>query len=225
MIIAGDMPNKLRKSITMIELVVAIAVFSIIMLIILDSFIKVINYNRLAAQNQSIQDHSEFIFQLLSREIRLAKINYSGNCNNFYSDKSGSNRVAHNQIYGVATVNARQAMFFENVNGECVMINHDLDPDNNNAKRLRITRCAHAGGTKCQNGADITANQKVAWVTPLDISVEAMTASATNFYNESTPSRHTPATVNYYIKLKSQIWDPPEVELSNFITARNAEQF
>lgn len=210
----------------MIELVVAIAVFSVIMLIILDSFIKVINYSRLATQNQSVQDHSEFIFQLLTREIRMAKINYAGSCNNFYAIKnSGTNPLPLNQIYGVSSLAGRQTIFFENVNGECVMIYHDLDIANNNAKRLRITRCAHAVGTKCQTAPDITANEKSAWVTPLDISVETMTASSTNFYNEIAPARHTPATVNYYIKLKSQIWDPPELELSNFITARNGEQF
>jgi hypothetical protein len=53
------------------------------------------------------------------------------------------------------------------------------------------------------------------------------TARASDFSNlaASEGDRHRPASVSYYIKLRSFIWQPPEIEFTNFITARNGEQF
>ncbi len=219
MITVGVMKNKLKKAITMIELLIAMVLFIIVMLIVLDSFIKVINYNRRAVQNQALQDHSEFLFQMLGREIRFAKINYANNCLSFNA-KSEFNSRTFNQVYAVGEpVGSNKPLLFENANNECVAIYQAVDPALN-INRLGIIRCAYEG-VDCSNDN----NWREAYITPADLIVEQFDVSVTNFSNSAQSSRHTPASVHYYLKLKSAIWDNTAIELDNFITARNAEQF
>lgn len=213
----GGTKNK-RNAFTMIELLVGVAIFSIIMLIILQSFLKVIEYNRKAVQNQGIQDHSEYIFQLMSREIQMAKINYSGDCNAFYTANSPTAIVVNNQIYATSTdVSGNVHLSFQNAYDECVHYYTANDGNSiygTNIKRIKVDR-------KLPSEATV----RSAWVTPRDITVLKFTISSTKFYDENNVDRHHPSTVNYYIKLRSTIWAPPEMEFTNFITARNAEQF
>lgn len=214
------------RAFTMIELLIAITVFSIVILIVLQSFVKVIDYNRKAIQNQGIQDHAEFIFQLMTREIRTAKINYSDNCHSFYNnfDLTNTDYVKTNQIYSIATVSSAPAIFFENANSECVAFYIQSDAAANNIKRLRVARCAHQNNpNRCAGPTNLSQ----AYVTPQDIEVLKFTARASDFSNlaASEGDRHRPASVSYYIKLRSFIWQPPEIEFTNFITARNGEQF
>lgn len=214
------------RAFTMIELLIAITVFSIVILIVLQSFVKVIDYNRKAIQNQGIQDHAEFIFQLMTREIRTAKINYSDNCHSFYNnfDLTSTDYVKTNQIYSIATVSSAPAIFFENANSECVAFYVQSDAAANNIKRLRVARCAHQNNpNRCAGPTNLSQ----AYVTPQDIEVLKFTARASDFSNlaASEGDRHRPASVSYYIKLRSFIWQPPEIEFTNFITARNGEQF
>lgn len=201
----------------MIELMIAMVLFIIVMLIVLDSFVKVINYNRRAVQNQALQDHSEFLFQMLSREIRFAKINYSGKCNGF-NNNFGS--TTFNQVYSLGTNDAsdssKKVLLFENANNECVALSRDLSKPS-----LVITRCAYSDTINCYQ----VENWRIANITPTDLIVEQFDVSVTNFANSAQSSRHTPASVHYYLRLKSAIWDNTAVELDNFITARNAEQF
>jgi type II secretory pathway pseudopilin PulG len=208
----------------MIELLIGIAIFSIVILIALEAFTKVINYNRKAAQNQGIQDHAEFIFQVMSREIRTAKINYSDNCKGFYNLFDSAHPVGPNQVYSVGDTGVSTPLpviFFENANSECVAIGLKVDASAGNIKRLSVARCAHQNSNRCNNPS----NKREAYVTPQDIEVLKFTARATNFSNLSDADRHRPGTISYYMKLKSFIWDPPEIEFTNFITARNGEQF
>lgn len=214
------------RAFTMIELLIALTVFSIVILIVLQSFVKVIDYNRKAIQNQGIQDHAEFIFQLMTREIRTAKINYSDNCHSFYNnfDLTSADYVKTNQIYSIATVSSAPAIFFENANSECVAFYLQADAAANNIKRLRVARCAHQNNpNRCAGPTNLSQ----AYVTPQDIEVLKFTARASDFSNlaASEGDRHRPASVSYYIKLRSFIWQPPEIEFTNFITARNGEQF
>mgnify|MGYP003563090920 FL=1 len=214
------------RAFTMIELLIAITVFSIVILIVLQSFVKVIDYNRKAIQNQGIQDHAEFIFQLMTREIRTAKINYSDNCHSFYNnfDLTSTDYVKTNQIYSIATVSSAPAIFFENANSECVAFYIQSDAAANNIKRLRVARCAHQNNpNRCAGPTNLSQ----AYVTPQDIEVLKFTARASDFSNlaASEGDRHRPASVSYYIKLRSFIWQPPEIEFTNFITARNGAQF
>lgn len=214
------------RAFTMIELLIALTVFSIVILIVLQSFVKVIDYNRKAIQNQGIQDHAEFIFQLMTREIRTAKINYSDNCHSFYNnfDLTSTDYVKANQIYSIATVSSAPAIFFENANSECVAFYIQSDAAANNIKRLRVARCAHQNNpNRCAGPTNLSQ----AYVTPQDIEVLKFTARASDFSNlaASEGDRHRPASVSYYIKLRSFIWQPPEIEFTNFITARNGEQF
>lgn len=214
------------RAFTMIELLIALTVFSIVILIVLQSFVKVIDYNRKAIQSQGIQDHAEFIFQLMTREIRTAKINYSDNCHSFYNnfDLTSTDYVKTNQIYSIATVSSAPAIFFENANSECVAFYLQADAAANNIKRLRVARCAHQNNpNRCAGPTNLSQ----AYVTPQDIEVLKFTARASDFSNlaASEGDRHRPASVSYYIKLRSFIWQPPEIEFTNFITARNGEQF
>jgi len=223
--------NNLKKAVTMLELVLAMALFSVIMMIVLDSFIKVINYNRQSVQNQGIQDHAEFLFQLMGREIRFAKINYSANCATFYKATVGSgNGVATNQVYKVYTTQSQAEswpqLMFENANGECVRY---FIAEDNGISRLKIQRYDYDADNDdiidTLVTSEVADDIQEAWVTPIDMDILALNMDASDFYDSSTPNRHTPASVHYHLKLKSNIWDSPEIVLDNFITSRSAEQF
>lgn len=225
MITAGVIKKSRSRAFTMIELLIGIAIFSIVILIALEAFMKVVNYNRKAAQNQGIQDHAEFIFQLMSRELRTAKINYTDNCKGFFNLFDAANALGPNQIYSVGNtggVTPLPVIFFENATNECVAIALRIDAAANNIKRLKVSRCAHQNNpARCGQ----LSNHREAFITPQDIEVLKFTAQSTDFSNLNTPDRHRPASLSYYIKLRSYIWEPPEMEFTNFITARNGEQF
>ncbi|OGN33107.1 MAG: hypothetical protein A3I39_02165 [Candidatus Yanofskybacteria bacterium RIFCSPLOWO2_02_FULL_47_9b] len=68
---------------TIVELLVTALVFSIMMVAVSSIFIQIINDERRAFAAQAIQENGQFILELMSREIRVSKIENqdASNCN------------------------------------------------------------------------------------------------------------------------------------------------
>ena len=234
--------KKQPAGVTLIELTIAISIFSIVMMIALDSFLNVLKFNREAVQKQAIQDHTEFLFSLMSREIRMARINYLdslADCTAYFNslgsvfDSSGSNKaVLPNNTYWVA--NNHDELRFQNYEGLCVRYFIASDTANNGANRLRVARYNPTdysiddlpGGS---GSAISNTYLREDWVLPGDVEVASLYIKAQNMFDKhlaTDPGGLTqPPSVEYSIKLRSRIWDPSEIKIFNVIAGRNFEQF
>lgn len=218
------MANKhFPKGVSLIELTVSLAIFSIVMVIVADAFMGILKNSRESVYEQNLQDHTEFLFSLMSKEIRMAKINYDDNslstCNDYFMNVPNGEpfKVPFNQTY-ITSSDGKELRFINN-EGKCVRYFLKQDPDNNNITRLMISRYDKTDGTKS------------AWVSPLAIQVNDLKFSISDLVFQ--PPRiisngvihRLPPTVQFSMELKSELWTPQTVSYSNFITARNIEQF
>lgn len=209
------MSKRDQRGVTLIELIIAISVFSVVMVVALDTFMKVLKFNREAVQKQGVQDHAEFLFSLMSKEIRMARINYEDKCKDFFSSFEPPTTIAANHTYAALDADGNgdyEGLRFQNYEGLCVYYYQDYDTANN-IDRLRVVR---------YNPADGTDNR--AWVLPKDIKVSNLHFVVTNLITGQV-GLHQPPSVAYYLKLSSNIWEPPQISFSNFIVGRNIEQF
>lgn len=113
---------KNKKGVTLIELIVAMAIFSVLMLATLDIFKMVIEGQRNAIGSQDIQESMRYALEVMSKEIRMAQK---------VTDECG---VTGNGIYAVSA----DRLYFKNKDSKCVI--YELASD-----RLQITRGADLG--------------------------------------------------------------------------------
>lgn len=220
--------NKHKKKpsgVTLIELTIAISIFSIVMMIALDSFLNVLKFNREAVQKQAIQDHTEFLFSLMSREIRMAQINYQDPCTAYFDSLGINKAVLPNNTYWVA--DNHEELRFQNYEGLCVRYFMASDVANNGANRLKIARYNPTN----REISDMVsgAPPREDWVLPGDIEVASLYFKAQNMFDNHTDSNPAgptqPPSVEYSIKLQSRIWNPSDIKVFNVIAGRNFEQF
>lgn len=108
----------------MIELIVAMAIFSVLMLATLDIFKMVIEGQRNAIGSQDIQESMRYALEVMSKEIRMAQK---------ATDECG---VTGSGIYAVSAGN--DILYFKNKDSKCVI--YELASD-----RLQITRGVDTG--------------------------------------------------------------------------------
>lgn len=218
--------KKYPQGVTLIELAIAISIFSIVMLIALDSFLGVLKFNREAVQKQSVQDHTEFLFELMSREIRMAQINYGGaeSCDAHFDSLGAGQKVLPNSTYWVSADN--KELRFQNYEGLCVR--YFLVTDNTDAYTgLKVARF----NPKATPVWDFDPNtlERADWVLPRNIEVTSLYFQAQNMFDLHTaadPAGLTqPPAVKYSLTLRSAIFDPSDVKIFNVIAGRNFEQF
>jgi prepilin-type N-terminal cleavage/methylation domain-containing protein len=212
---------KRHRGVTLIELTIAIAIFSVVMLIALDSFLGVLKFNREAVQKQSIQDHTEFLFSLMGREIRMARVNYgdyagSASCDAYFD---ATNKVPLNDTYQISA--DHKELFFQNYEGLCVhyfLLTESFD----NYTGLRVARYNPQTSMVWDfNPGD----ERVDWVLPRDITVTGLYFDKQNMFDLHPVGPTRPPAVKYSITLRSVIWNPSEIKIFNVIAGRNFEQF
>lgn len=208
--------------VTLIELAIAISIFGVVMLIALESFLGVLRFNREAVQKQAIQDHTEFLFSLMSREIRMAQINYGGNesCDAHFDSLGANQKVLPNDTYWVSTDN--KELRLQNYDGLCVR--YFLVTDGNGYTRLKVARF----NPKSTVVWDINPNEpeeRADWVLPGDIEVVDLYFDKQNMFDLHPTGPTRPPAVKYSILLRSTIWDPSDIKIFNVIAGRNFEQF
>jgi prepilin-type N-terminal cleavage/methylation domain-containing protein len=101
---------KTKKGFSLIEVLVATALFAIITTATLDIFKLVIDSQRGAIATQNVEESLKYFLEVTAKEIRMARRNML-NCLSFSSLK----------IYSVTQVSANaDDLFFVNYKGECV---------------------------------------------------------------------------------------------------------
>jgi prepilin-type N-terminal cleavage/methylation domain-containing protein len=208
-----------NRGVTLIELTIAIAIFSVVMLIALDSFLGVLKFNREAVQKQSIQDHTEFLFSLMGREIRMARVNYGDYEDNKSCDAYfGANKVPLNDTYQISA--DHKELFFQNYEGLCVR--YFLVEDFDGYIGLKVARHNPQTGIVWDFAPNET---RVDWVLPRGITVIGLYFDKQNMFDLHPAGPTRPPAVKYSITLRSSIWDPSEMKIFNIIAGRNFEQF
>lgn len=99
-----------KKGFSLIEVLVATALFAIISTATLDIFKLVIDSQRGAIATQNVEESLKYFLEVTAKEIRMAKRNMS-NCSSFTNLK----------IYSVSSISTNaDNLFFLNYKGECV---------------------------------------------------------------------------------------------------------
>lgn len=100
--------KKNKEAFSLIEVIVSVAIFSVIILTVTDIFRLVMDGQRSAIATQNVQESLKYFLEVTGKEIRMAKRN-DGTC-------SG---VTSGSVYGLVE-SANDVLSFKNYYGECV---------------------------------------------------------------------------------------------------------
>lgn len=152
---------KNNQGVTLIELIVAVGVFSVIMISATGIFMMVTDSQRNAISAQNVQEGIKYALEMTAKESRAAVKSEAGECPG----------VATSQVY---YTNGTK-LYFKNKDGQCVIYEHD-----NN--KLQITRGALPPGyitpasIKISNLKFVTADEAISQpMVTLNFDVEAVT--------------------------------------------------
>lgn len=101
---------------TLMEMLVAISLFVVVILAATQIFRMTIEGQRSALASQNIQENVRYFFEVMSKEVRMAQKNKS-NCSSLLD----SNPTPTYKVFNTAEVNGKEALYFENQYGECVV--------------------------------------------------------------------------------------------------------
>ena len=110
--------KKIRKNkigVTLLELMVAVSLFSVIMLSATQIFKMVIEGQRSAIASQNMQENIRYIFEAMSKEIRMATIS-NHDCESILAPA-----VATNKIFNITTNTEGNILYFKNKDGICTV--------------------------------------------------------------------------------------------------------
>ena len=107
------------KGVSLIELIVSVAIFSVLILSATGIFKMVIDGQRSSISAQNVQENMRYAMEKMSKEIRMAQVS---------NQDCGSG--ATNKVFN--TANGGEVLYFKNQNGKC--ITYYL-----NAGRLKVT--------------------------------------------------------------------------------------
>jgi len=110
-----------KKGTTLLEMVVALALFSTAMLSATEIFLLVIEGQRNAIAAQNLQENMRYSFETMAKELRMAHKDQGGDCN----------MVNDERIYEADVTN--KELYFKNYHDQCVRYYIDND-------RLKIDR-------------------------------------------------------------------------------------
>lgn len=130
-----NLKTKITKSaFSLIEVIVSVAIFSVIILTITDIFRLVIDGQRTAIATQNVQESLKYFLEVTGKEIRMAKRN-DGSCPG----------VTAGSVYGISDTQGDDVLSFKNYYGECVSyrVTSYTSPQLGTVKRFQITRDAN----------------------------------------------------------------------------------
>ena len=103
---------KNKQGTTLLEMVVAVGLFTVIILLVAGIFQMVVNGQRSALASQNIQENIRYIFEIMSKEIRTAGIS-NGLCKTLISPEP----IPLYKVYNTASAGA--ALYFKNKHADC----------------------------------------------------------------------------------------------------------
>lgn len=98
---------KAESGVSLIELIVSIALFSILILSATQIFKMVIDGQRSAISAQNVQENMRYAMEKMSKEIRMAQIS-----------NQGCGSAAINKVFN--TADGERELYFKNKNGDCI---------------------------------------------------------------------------------------------------------
>lgn len=113
-----------KSGISLIEVIVSVSIFVVLMITSLQIFKIVLDGQKRAAATSNIQESLKYFFEVISKEIRMAKLNESG------ATVCG---VSDDKIYNLSN----DKLYLKNYHGECVV--YEL-VDDGGVGRFQITR-------------------------------------------------------------------------------------
>jgi prepilin-type N-terminal cleavage/methylation domain-containing protein len=114
------------KGFSLIEIMISVAIFSVIILSATNIFKIVIDSQRSALATQNVQESLKYFFEVIGKEIRMAQKN-GGICPDIPNDK----------VFAVSTGATGDILSFKNYYGQCVTYFLGADGD---SQRFRIKR-------------------------------------------------------------------------------------
>ncbi|XOU94481.1 MAG: PilW family protein [Candidatus Kerfeldbacteria bacterium] len=170
--------QKLNNSgFTLIEMLIAISIFSLVLIVATNIYITINNSQRKVVTQQKIQDDIRFLFEAIAQEIRLGSINYD-----FYEN---NNINLHTGLGG----SDNSILAINSQSGDEIFFRRSSDPFNtNNGQGNKVEYCTVNDFNDCALDDD-TLWQSVtpAGVETLDLRF-AITPSANPFVETSTVS-------------------------------------
>jgi prepilin-type N-terminal cleavage/methylation domain-containing protein len=121
---------------TLVELLTALAIFSVVTLAATQIFKIVIEGQRSAIASDNAQSNMRYVLEIISKEIRMAQ-----RSDNECDETFGA--VSDNRVYNKTTNALGEALYFKNINGECTI--YYLAEDENGIQRLKIQRGENSG--------------------------------------------------------------------------------
>ena len=123
---------KNKNGYSLIEMIVAIGLFSVVFLMIMTIYLSMVQSQRSVIATQNIQESMKFVFEVISKEIRSAQIS-ENTCNPGCAIDGNPKKVFNKCFDGTDSI-----LYFEDKYGICVT--YRLRPDVDGVSRLEIER-------------------------------------------------------------------------------------
>jgi len=104
-----------KKGVTLLEIIVSVAIFSVVMLSATEIFRMVIEGQRNAIASQNVQESMRYAFETMAKEIRTA-IASNNDCESLFNPPAG----ATNKVFNTTTNSEGDILYFKNKDGDCV---------------------------------------------------------------------------------------------------------
>ena len=104
-----------KKGVTLLEIIVSVAIFSVVMLSATEIFRMVIEGQRNAIASQNVQESMRYAFETMAKEIRTA-VASNHDCESLFNPPAG----ATNKVFNTTTNSEGDILYFKNKDGDCV---------------------------------------------------------------------------------------------------------
>lgn len=119
-----------RNGFTLIEVIVSVALFSIIILAATNIFTMVLNTQRNSMASQNVQESLKYFLEVIGKEMRMAQKDTDGICG-----------IPADKIFVISTAaNGNNTLYFKNYYNQCVTYSVAPDPSHPIVKRFQIQR-------------------------------------------------------------------------------------
>ncbi len=127
-----------QEGFTLLEIMVAISIFVVVVLAVINIFKNTIDTQRDAVAAQNTQESMRYVFEVISKELRLAKES-DNSCDSIITSLGFVGTTANTKLYHYAITNSgNKILYFKNKDDECVA--YYIENDTNGISRLKIFR-------------------------------------------------------------------------------------
>ncbi len=177
-----------KKGFTLLEMMVAIAIFTIIILAVVGIFKNSMEGQRSAVAAQNTQESMHYVFEVISKEIRLAKESNT-ECDSIITSLGFPVTTANTKLYHSA--NGGKIFYFKNKDNECVA--YYIENDTNGVPRFKVFRDDISDGF----------NNTSFYITPDEINVNRFDFSINDNAIGVSKSQQPRITINMQVEMNT----------------------